>query len=143
VVAPPTRADAADGRRIASETQLVPGRALLASLVSDYSHVQPSDLVGTLSWESGLLTFSNEPLQSAVERVNRYANTRFAIADAGTARLPVSGVYPTSNPEAFAEGITGVLPVRLELRNGVRTFIRADRPAAGKTEKIAQSSSGS
>lgn len=138
VVTPPARAEATGGRRPASETPLEPGRELVANLADNRIRVRPAGLDGSLSWEAGFLTFANEPLQSAVERINRYTAVKFAIADVDTARLPVSGVYPTGNAEAFVEGVTGVLPVRLELRHGVRTFVRHDRviPASATPPRV-------
>ena len=137
VVTPPG-ADGGGRPRPASETPLQPGRELVANLDTNRIRVQPSGQDDSLSWEAGFLTFANEPLHSAVERINRYTASKFAVADADTARLLVSGVYPTANPDAFAEGVTGVLPVRLELRHGVRTFVRIDRvvPASAVSPRI-------
>lgn len=138
VVTPPARQAAGGSLGMALETALVPGRELIANLANDQLRVQPSSLGDTLSWESGFITFADEPLGSAVERINRYTAAKFAIGDAETGHLLVSGVYPTGNTESFVEGITGVLPVRIELRNGVRTFVRNEQPmvAAGNLLRL-------
>jgi transmembrane sensor len=122
----PVRGSAGNARsgRHDVEMQLAPGKELVASIASDRAQVQASDLNGTLSWEAGFLTFENEPLESAVERINRYTNAKLAVGEGGAAAMRVDGVYPANNPEAFVEGVTGVLPVRVVDRAGIRTFER-------------------
>ncbi len=111
----------------APEVHLSPGRELIASASAvEQQQIVPADLGRTLTWESGLLTFEDELLQTAVERVNRYSDTRLAVADARAARLLVNGVYPSGNSQAFVEGVTGVLPLRVEMRGNVRTLVATD-----------------
>ncbi|MDT9600195.1 FecR family protein [Sphingosinicella rhizophila] len=105
------------------EVQLLPGMELMTTAAGK-ELVSQTDASRSLTWEAGLLTFEDEPLQIAVERVNRYSDVKLAVADIGTARLPVNGVYPAGDIRAFVEGVTGVLPVRTELREGVRTFVQ-------------------
>jgi transmembrane sensor len=124
VLSAPTSTGAARGGRHAVETQLAPGKELVASIASDRAQVQSSDPNDTLSWEAGFLTFENETLESAVEQINRYTSEKLAVGDPGAASLRVDGVYPVNNPEAFVEGVTGVLPLRVENRGGIRTFVR-------------------
>jgi transmembrane sensor len=124
VLSAPTSAGAGRGGGHAVEMQLAPGKELVASIASDRAQVQSSDPNDTLSWEAGFLTFDNETLESAVERINRYTSAKLAVGDPGAARLRVDGVYPVNNPEAFVEGVTGVLPLRVENRDGIRTFVR-------------------
>jgi transmembrane sensor len=108
----------------AVEARLEPGNGFIAGIASPDAYVEPNNLTGTLSWEAGFLTFADEPLRSAVERVNRYTDRKLAVGDAAAGELLVNGVYPTGNVEAFLEGITGVLPVRIEVHAGVRTFVQ-------------------
>jgi transmembrane sensor len=124
VLSAPTSTGAGRGGGHAVEMQLAPGKELVASIASDRAQVQSSDPNDTLSWEAGFLTFDNETLESAVERINRYTSAKLAVGDPGAARLRVDGVYPVNNPEAFVEGVTGVLPLRVENRDGIRTFVR-------------------
>jgi transmembrane sensor len=70
------------------------------------------DPAKSASWETGQLSFTNEPLGLAVERINRYSQVPIAVADQETAALPIDGVFNASDPAAFVEGVTGVFPVR-------------------------------
>lgn len=106
------------------EVQLTSGRELIAATDTGKTTVAPSDPVRTLSWESGILTFEDEPLALAVERINRYGNTKLAVGDAYSAKLLVNGTYTSGDTRAFVEGVTGVLPVRTVRRDGVETFVR-------------------
>ena len=109
------------------EVHLSPGRELIASATAARQpQIVPADLARSLTWEAGLLTFEDEPLAAAVERVNRYSDTPLAVADARAARLLVNGVYPSGNSQAFVEGVTGVLPLRVELRHDVRTLVATE-----------------
>lgn len=116
----PTSAKPARAQR---EVQLLPGMELLAGAVGS-ERVSQTDAGRTLTWEAGLLTFEDEPLQMAVERVNRYSDVKLAVGDAEAAGLRVNGVYPAGDVQSFVEGVTGVLPVHAELRDGIRTFVK-------------------
>ena len=78
----------------------------------------------TSSWESGQLSFDEEPLHRAVERMNRYAPTPIVVGDAAAARLPINGVFNTNDPTSFVEGVAGVFPIRSE-RSGDRIVLRS------------------
>jgi transmembrane sensor len=119
-IAAPTGAKPAHAQR---EVQLLPGMELLAGSMGN-ERVSQTDAGRTLTWEAGLLTFEDEPLQMAVERVNRYSDVKLAVGDAEAAGLRVNGVYPAGDIQAFVEGVTGVLPVQTELRGGIRTFVK-------------------
>jgi transmembrane sensor len=94
------------------EVDLNPGKELIASLSSPQQQVVTADLDRSSSWEAGQLSFSDEPLQSAVERVNRYSEKKVVIADASIRQLPVSGVYNAGDVAAFKVGIEAVMPIR-------------------------------
>jgi transmembrane sensor len=104
-------------QRLAGEIDLNPGKELIASLSGTQQQIVPADLDRSLSWEAGQLSFSDEPLQSAVERVNRYSKKKVVIADASIRQLPVSGVYNAGDVDAFKVGIQAVMPV-LAVDNG-------------------------
>ncbi|MBU3078072.1 FecR domain-containing protein [Sphingomonas quercus] len=105
------------------ETRLAPGKELVARAASE-AELAPGDLNSTLSWEAGFLTFEDEPLYAAVERMNRYSQQKFAVGDDVAGRLLVNGVYSSNDTDAFVAGVVGVLPVHVEDRDGVRTFLR-------------------
>jgi transmembrane sensor len=97
---------------VTGEVDLNPGKELIASLSGAQQQVVPADLDRSLSWEAGQLAFSDEPLQIAVERVNRYSAKKVVIADASIRELPVSGVYNAGDVDAFRVGIQAVMPIR-------------------------------
>jgi len=65
------------------------------------------------SWESGQLTFADEPLASVAERVSRYAERPIEVAP-DAARMRVSGVFRAGDVEAFIDMVTHYLPVEAE-----------------------------
>jgi transmembrane sensor len=99
-------------------TALVAGDELIAPISLAQVHVETANVTRSLSWESDQLEFVDEPLASAVERVNRYARTPIAIGDAAAASERISGVFTAGDTRAFIEGITAVSAVKAEERNG-------------------------
>jgi transmembrane sensor len=106
---------------------LVPGRELFTSVNAVTAQVEDSDPTRTLSWEAGQLIFDDEPLGTAIERVNRYTDSPIELADQATAELRVNGVFMAGDTQAFVEGVTGTLPVELVHRNGDNTLVRLPR----------------
>lgn len=101
------------GRGGAADRLLRPGGELVANIAQPVASVAPTDLARSLSWEVGQLTFIDEPLYSAVERVNRYSARKIELKDAPAARLEVNGVFNTGDVEAFIVGVRETLPVRI------------------------------
>lgn len=64
------------------------------------------------AWQQGKLMFAGEPLGQAVERVNRYANTKVTVADAKAAAIRISGAFDAGDVDAFVEGVADIHPVR-------------------------------
>jgi transmembrane sensor len=58
------------------------------------------------AWESGRLTFDDEPLAVAVERVNRYGATPVRLGDARAAAHRVSGLFDAGDTAAFVEAVS-------------------------------------
>lgn len=112
VNAPEATALTAPGKSTSSEVDLDPGREFVASVDRPGQAVVAADVDRSLSWEAGQLSFSDEPLETAVERVNRYSKTKLVIADADIRQLRVSGVYNAGDVEAFETGIGAVMPVK-------------------------------
>lgn len=69
------------------------------------------NLMEAIGWESGRLSFEDEPLEPAVERVNRYAQRKIVIADPRLNELRVSGVFNAGDSAAFADAIATWLPI--------------------------------
>lgn len=108
-----------------AETALVPGRELVVTRDSVApGTVTPTDITRSLSWESGQLSFDDEPLQTAAERMNRYSKQKIVMGDAVAANMRVTGVFMAGDTDAFIEGITALNPVRVERGEGQITVRR-------------------
>lgn len=104
---------------------LVPGSEMVARIATAVARVESADPVRSLAWEAGQLAFADEPLASAVERMNRYADRPLAIGDDAAGRVRISGVFAAGDTEAFVEGVTGVFPVRTTVDDGHQVFVSA------------------
>ncbi len=109
--------------RAPADQHLTPGRELVVAEASDVANVAPTDPSRALSWEAGQLVFVNEPLSSAVERVNRYSKEKLAIGDAAAGAVKVNGVYTAGDLQAFIDGVSAVTPVRAIQRDDRRVFV--------------------
>jgi transmembrane sensor len=97
---------------------LAAGQELIAPISAAQTSIEPADIARSLAWESGELEFVNEPLASAVERVNRYSVERVSVGDTGAANVRISGAFTAGDTRAFVEGVTAVSPLRAEDRDG-------------------------
>lgn len=75
------------------------------------------DVERATAWQNGRMFFANEPLASAVERVNRYSQDRIQV-DPSVANLGVSGVFNIGDSNAFIEAVTAYFPVKAERAEG-------------------------
>lgn len=131
----PSRPVDAHGAR---DLRLAPGQELVAGIASADARVHKIDAVRTRGWESGQLTFNDEPLAQAIERMNRYAGSHaLAVGDDASALLRISGTFAAGDNEAFIEGITGVFPVTVR-EDGTRyVFVQLPgRPTQKNTATV-------
>jgi transmembrane sensor len=107
-----------------ADQNLAPGRELVALETTGYTTIEniKSD---SLLWESGQFSFDDEPLPSAVERINRYARDQLIIGDAATAARRVNGVFTAGDTAAFVEALAELNKVRAE-RVGNQLILRSD-----------------
>ena len=110
-----------------ADAALVPGTELTAETGADQAELAPVESARTLSWEGGQLVFVDEPLSSAVARVNRYSNEKLRVGDAAAGRQQISGVFTAGDTGAFVEGATGVLPVALVEEQGQQVLVSKTR----------------
>ncbi|ANO50111.1 FecR family protein [Woeseia oceani] len=103
-------------------TQLAPGQQLILPTVGE-SILEPADLSKSMAWEAGQVSFANEPLVVAVERLNRYTSSRLEIGDEALQEIHVSGVFSTRDTAAFIEGLTTLYDVRVE-KHGDRIVLK-------------------
>lgn len=110
---PVVRRESGSAHDAAADIALTPGKELVAlSEAPAPASVSPVDPARSLSWEAGQLSFDDEPLSSAVTRMNRYSQERLAVGDTAAAHVRVNGVYTAGDMAAFVEGVTAVSPVR-------------------------------
>ncbi|AGH48881.1 MULTISPECIES: FecR family protein [Sphingomonas] len=74
------------------------------------------------AWRFGRLMFDATPLATAVAEINRYGARKVVLADPALGRMKISGVFHTRQPEAFAETVAAIFPVRLS-HSGADTII--------------------
>ena len=98
-------------RNLPVEQLLKPGNELVTDLASPSAAIAPADIQRSLSWEAGRLSFTDEPLASAVERVNRYSDIPIVIGDAATARHVINGVFDAGDTSGFVSGVMSLYPV--------------------------------
>lgn len=91
-----------------SAAQLQPGEEMIASVASGAAIVAPADVELSLAWEAGRLSFIDEPLASAVERVNRYSDTPITISDPGAGRILINGVFDAGDTQSFVSGVVSL-----------------------------------
>jgi transmembrane sensor len=121
-MAPPARVALA-GAAAPADKGLAPGRELIVPVAMDVARVVPVDTVSSLSWEGGQLIFVDEPLSSAVERVNRYSKDKLSVGDSSAGRVLVSGVFAAGDTSAFLEGVTGIFPVKIRDQDGQKVLV--------------------
>lgn len=71
------------------------------------------DLDRVQAWRYGRLVFDSAPLGEAVDDINRYGGRQVVLSDPALANIKVSGVFHTTDPDAFVEAITAAFPVKL------------------------------
>jgi len=78
------------------------------------AHVAPANLEQVMAWRQGKIIFDDEPLSTAIERVNRYSVNRLVLVDDRVAALRISGVFHISNISEFVDTLTHYLPLKSE-----------------------------
>jgi transmembrane sensor len=111
---------------IPAEKLLTPDHELVTTTGAGATVVSPTDPARAKAWENGQLVFQDEPMDLAVERVNRYARSKLRIGDPSVGRLRISGVFTSGDIDAFVDGVTAVLPVHAVAANG-ETVLKIDR----------------
>jgi transmembrane sensor len=91
---------------------LAPGQVLEAAAGAPQRVVE-ADLDQWTSWRGGVLDFNDVSLENAVSEINRYTIKRIRIADPALARLRVSGVFNTDDPEHFAQTLAEAFPIKV------------------------------
>lgn len=104
----PSNGSVPAGRRM-----MEPGSELVEAVGSTRpALIRRPDLAQSLSWEAGLLNFDDEPLASAVARMNRYSPRKIRLADPALGTIRIDGVFQAGDVDAFAEGVAALHPIR-------------------------------
>lgn len=96
---------------------LHPGEQLIAR-AGEPLVVLAADVQQEVSWRTGRLVFSNEPLSEVVAEINRYSDRKVVLADAGLAELRVSGVFRVGSMPGFVAALDVGFPIAAENRPG-------------------------
>ncbi|MDR3511362.1 MAG: FecR domain-containing protein [Caulobacteraceae bacterium] len=99
---------------IAPAMQVGAGEMLEAR--NDTTTIRPTDPARQTSWRNGLLLFQDEPLEQAVDEVNRYTTTPIRIEGPIGRDYRVSGVFEAGDPLRFARNLAEVFPLQVAVR---------------------------
>ncbi len=124
---PPRRLRGPSGQAEADRA-LRPGRELVAALDRSLAAVVVVEPTRSLAWENGVLSFNDEPLARASERVNRYSALQVRAGDEAIAGLLVSGLFNAGDTEGFVDGVTALFPVEARREGDAIVLTAARRP---------------
>jgi len=110
-----TRPVAEAGRPV---TVLTPGQMAEVHVGETRLGVETADLAVTGAWRNQRLVLDDRPLGEAVAEINRYNARVIVVDDPVVAAMPISGVFRTDDPDAFAQAVGMILPVRVAARDG-------------------------
>jgi transmembrane sensor len=96
--------------------KLRPGEAFAAH-GAEAGKVVPIDLDDALAWKQDVVEFENEPLSTAVTKLNRYTRAQIVIKDPKVAALRITGLFRTGDVARFGRNVSQVLPVKLMARD--------------------------
>jgi len=104
---------------VAADGRLLPGHELTMPLTSSgTATIVPVGIQSALAWQKGQVSFDDEPLPLAVERMNRYLAEPLVIGDVGAERTRVTGVYDSADTRGFIEGLRQLSHIRADRRDG-------------------------
>lgn len=94
---------------------LEPGEQLVAR-ADRPTVVLPADVQREVSWRTGRLVFSNEPLGEVIGEINRYSTHKVVMADPGLTELRVSGVFRVGSTRSFVTALDAAFPIEAHNR---------------------------
>jgi len=98
---------------------LKPGEALTLPAFGEAGKVPVRSQVPSMqSWEAGQLEFVDEPLASAIARINRYAARPVTVAENVPAGIRITGLFDAADTEGFAEGVASLHGLNVERSAG-------------------------
>lgn len=105
-------------------------RAVIASPASrlDVEPVTLDSVKRQLAWRDGMVSFSGEPLGSAVAEINRHSRERLVVDDAALAARPVAGIFNANDAQGFANAAAAALGAEIVHEDGVIHLRAAPAP---------------
>jgi transmembrane sensor len=120
-----------------ADTLLKPGREIIlpqSETRTDAKQplVEPADPLRSLAWESGQLAFNDERLDVVTERMNRYTDKPFEIANAATANVRISGVFRAGDMDALIQGLDAAFDIKARKEPNAVLLVKreTDKPPA-------------
>ncbi len=106
---------------------LKPRQQLVETAGTSALELRAVDTDAALSWADQQIFFEDEPLASAVGKMNRYSALKIVV-DPAAANLRINGMFRVSNQASFIEALKVTLPVDVEndADGRVRVSRRAD-----------------
>ena len=86
-----------------------------------------SEVVRSLSWREGLLTFSGETLVEVIDEVGRYTNTEVVIVDPAIRDMRIGGVFRTGETDALLDVLETSFGIRVSRTDDHRVELSRGR----------------
>ncbi|QHG64602.1 FecR family protein [Pseudomonas putida] len=90
------------------------------------------DYDNSLAWRNGKLVLDNLSLEQALPVINRYLDAPLLLADPGTGRIRISGIYNTREVERLVDNLPKVLPIYLTRSKDGSTVLNSISPPPDK-----------
>lgn len=107
---PATQFAVVRGARETAEQALTPGHELIVSPDTPLATLRTAAISDRL--EGGQLSFTDEPLLIAVQRINRYNVGKPIVVTPEASAIRISGVFNAGDIDAFLQGVVAAFPVR-------------------------------
>lgn len=91
------------------------------------------DLQNALAWADRQFFFEDEPLASAIDEINRYADLDIVV-DPAVANLRINGMFRISDQAAFIEALKSALPV--DVRKDAKDRLIVSRQSGSKAPAV-------
>ena len=115
----PTRLSAP--QRVAANQQSVVEPAAPAKV----SRIAPEVVERRLAWVNGMVAFEGEPLEEAVQEVNRHSQRRIVVADQWLSAQPIVGLFRATDAEGFCRTAAAALGATV-VDEGDAIYLRRD-----------------
>jgi len=76
--------------------------------------VTERELMSEMSWQEGILDFSQQPLIEIIDEINRYTHVRIEISDPDLSQLKFGGIFRTGETKALFEALELAFDVEVE-----------------------------